>query len=548
MRIDTIPVLLTVCCLAVLCASCGGGTGGGTPGGDASGDISTSDQTVDGVPVGDAGCQADADCDDHISCTKDVCAGGGCTNTPDNSSCDTGETCVPAKGGCFKAKSCFKDEDCTDFIDCTVEGCNQDTKLCESIYDDARCPANTICVPFEWVQEIEGDMDQPTEKDPYVGCVATTRCSKDADCGAKDNPCCATACVAGICAFWPGENGASCSDGDPCNGEEICRLPDGTESGSLFGCYKRGESEAGACGAPPWGWMNEWDCEPGTPRDCDDADLCTVDSCQPSDGSCGHEPVEDGAPCGAGTCHKGICECAGPECQSSCCEVDEVCSVTGCCQPVCTGKSCGGDGCGGSCGSCSVNESCSNGACVPCAPSCDGKQCGDDGCGGSCGDCPANNECKNATCSVYAWVDPASGLMWQNSQEKMGSIWSMAEQVCADLDLGGHTDWRLPTIGELRSLIRGCPATESGGSCNLEDWGCLRWSCRDSSCDGCTAGGGPADGCYWPDGIQGVCGWYWSSSPVQGTSASAWGVTFGGGVVDSADVDDDWSALLRCVR
>lgn len=357
---NRIRAFMVVCCLSA-CASCGGGNGGGSSGTDAAGDIATSDQTVDSVPRYDAGCQADVDCDDHIACTKDICAGGGCTNTPDNSSCGAGETCVPAKGGCFKAKSCFKDEDCADFINCTVEGCNQDTKLCESIYDDARCPANTICVPLAWVQQIESDMDEPTEEDPYVGCVATTRCSKDADCGAKDNPCIEAACVAGICAFWP-EEYSSCSDGDPCNGEETCHLPDDVESGSLYSCYKYGDSEGDDCDAPPWGWTNEWVCEPGIPVNCDDGDACTVDSCKSVDGACEHEPAQDGDPCGGGVCQDGVCECSVEECQGQCCAADQVCSATGCCKPECTGKSCGGDGCGGSCGKCPGDQACMKGS------------------------------------------------------------------------------------------------------------------------------------------------------------------------------------------
>ena len=124
--------------------------------------------------------------------------------------------------------------------------------------------------------------------------------------------------------------------------------------------------------------------------------------------------------------------------------------------------------------------------------------------------------------------------------------WSKAKAHCAGLDLGGHTDWRLPTIGELRSLIRGCSKTEAGGSCNIKEGRCLKWSCRDSSCSGCSNNDGPADGCYRPAELKGRCGWYWSSSAVADSDASAWCVDFNGALVDSARFL--FYKLIRCVR
>jgi len=59
----------------------------------------------------------------------------------------------------------------------------------------------------------------------------------------------------------------------------------------------------------------------------------------------------------------------------------------------------------------------------------------------------------------------------------------------------------------------------------------MKWSCRDDSCSGCSNKGGPANGCYWPDNMQGTCSWYWSSSPVEDYDSFAWYVLFSSGRV-----------------
>ena len=356
------------CGLALLLIACGSGSGGKDvlSGGDGGADASVLDSAGRETtgPGLDAGCQSDDDCDDHISCTVDKCIAGTCSNTPDDGRCGVGETCNLAKGGCFKTKSCFKDEDCIDFIECTVEGCNQETKLCEVIYDHTRCPGNALCVPFEWFQEIDPykdsePIDPPDEDEPYVGCVATKECSKDSDCGSKNNPCVEVACLAGFCAYWPDSESGGCSDGDPCNGEEECALPGEYEDyGDLWDCFQDGDD----CEAPEYGWTDEWYCEEGYPKTCNDGDPCTVDWCNSTDGSCEHELAQDGEACEGGVCQGGECKCTFEECQGTCCEPEEVCSATGCCEPSCNGKSCGGDGCGGSCGQCPGDQVCMNGS------------------------------------------------------------------------------------------------------------------------------------------------------------------------------------------
>jgi len=57
-------------------------------------------------------------------------------------------------------------------------------------------------------------------------------------------------------------------------------------------------------------------------------------------------------------------------------------------------------------------------------------------------------------------TDTSTGLMWEvktddgSSRDKDNTYtWREALSYCETLDLGGHTDWRLPTIKELRSLV-----------------------------------------------------------------------------------------------
>ena len=52
-------------------------------------------------------------------------------------------------------------------------------------------------------------------------------------------------------------------------------------------------------------------------------------------------------------------------------------------------------------------------------------------------------------------TDNLTGLMWAQNANADGAkkIWSAALTYCNDLNLGGYTDWRLPNVKELQSLI-----------------------------------------------------------------------------------------------
>jgi hypothetical protein len=144
-----------------------------------------------------------------------------------------------------------------------------------------------------------------------------------------------------------------------------------------------------------------------------------------------------------------------------------------------------------------------------------------------------------------AWRDGRTGLVWQKTPSPTSMVWAAAANHCRGLDLEGR-GWRMPTINELRSIVRGCQDTESDGVCSVGNEGCLEWSCRDH-CKGCAVRLGPAEmGCYWSDELEGDCSWFWSASPVKGEGDAMWGVGFDEGTVDV--YSSGYGANVRCVR
>lgn len=189
--------------------------------------------------------------------------------------------------------------------------------------------------------------------------------------------------------------------------------------------------------------------------------------------------------------------------------------------------------------------------------------CGD-GAGDSCGqaaDCQNGLLCVDGGCaqvtsvdtgSVY--LDPLTTLEWQQTPTGGKMDWESAVLHCQALHLDG-TGWRLPAIGELRSLFRGCPATVTGGPCGVTG-SCLSWDsggCYNEACQGCELDAGPVGGCYWPEELGGSCEpFYWSSSTADATvdtlfDGAGWYVIFNMGHV-CARAKDFAFGLVRCVR
>lgn len=91
------------------------------------------------------------------------------------------------------------------------------------------------------------------------------------------------------------------------------------------------------------------------------------------------------------------------------------------------------------------------------------------------------------------WKDPKTGLIWSEKHSVAElSTHEDAVAYCDDLSEGGFSDWKLPTIDELRTLIQNCPYTEPYGYCKIsEEAGALSWYDDLDKIWGCN--------CYWED-------------------------------------------------
>jgi len=130
------------------------------------------------------------------------------------------------------------------------------------------------------------------------------------------------------------------------------------------------------------------------------------------------------------------------------------------------------------------------------------------------------------------------GLHW-SSRSSNEMKWYDAVNYCKTLNEGGYSNWRLPTISELRTLIQNCPNTATDGSCGVID-DCTYKGCWSEICGVC-----PADksGKYSKLGDNTSI---WSSSALLDSAGFVWRVNFG-----SANVFINGRANLsyvRCVR
>ncbi len=162
-------------------------------------------------------------------------------------------------------------------------------------------------------------------------------------------------------------------------------------------------------------------------------------------------------------------------------------------------------------------------------------------------DFPTGNHVVDAAERIRELKDEETKeLVWSERFSKAGT-WAAAVSYCGNLNEGGHNDWRLPTIDELRTLIKNCPKTERGGSCKVSERNaCLADNCfsQDCYCDSNEQEG------YYSKLGDGDIVWLWSSSGNSDDPERFWYVSFASGMVGSLlkegyKGDDD---SVRCVR
>lgn len=126
-------------------------------------------------------------------------------------------------------------------------------------------------------------------------------------------------------------------------------------------------------------------------------------------------------------------------------------------------------------------------------------------------------------------LEKIARLQWSPISEREYDA-GKASQYCSELNskqYGGHGGWRLPTIDELRSIVKNCPGTELGGECRVSEANSNLSYIRDYKRKYCHAceGNNPQEHSklYFPsEYVTTII----SKSPVSDDRGFLWGVGF----------------------
>lgn len=257
----------------------------GTPCDDAS--ACTAGDACAAAPDGTVVCQGSTkDCGDGDPCTQDACdpSTGACSHPPvqcdDGNSCTT-DSCDAVTGACFRTP---RTGSCSDGSACTVNdvcsegncipgpqitcpnrgclrpiGCLPDRGCFDYLPDPSLCPADTQCIDYT--------------------CLATGLCGSLFLQYCNPGGCWgAGTCYLGSCIPVPTTN--LCDDHNPCT-DDVCADP------TTKTCTHTNNTAPCDSACATGGTCAEGACQGGTPRNCDDGKVCTIDSCSSVSG-CTH--------------------------------------------------------------------------------------------------------------------------------------------------------------------------------------------------------------------------------------------------------------------
>ncbi len=354
----------------------------------------------------------------NAECLYDPCYGITCTTPPGQ--------CRESVGDCVGG-DCVYDQDntkaCTDGNPCTTDTCVNGT--CSSTAITCTTPPVKKCSDDgmslrTWAKNgtcVNGTCQYVETVLPCSGGCVNAVCSADpcagVDCSTAPNSCMKSpgVCVGGDCV-WENDDGATCSDNNECTSGDYC--------------------QGGQCRA-------------GTGVDCDDSDLCTADSCDPSSG-CDNRYI-------------------GNECDdNNPCTNNECSPLFGCDYPW-NNASCTDDN------ACTVGDFCDSGKCVP----------------GIVKDCDDGNVCTSDSCNIGTGCVNEANAIQCRPAECVGLVLKPAAfcankscQIPADLDCD---DGQFCTIDSC-SEATGCGRTfatfacDDGNPCTGAD------KCQGGACSG----------------------------------------------------------------
>jgi len=168
-------------------------------------------------------------------------------------------------------------------------------------------------------------------------------------------------------------------------------------------------------------------------------------------------------------------------------------------------------------------------------------------------DCLENESCTDNSCVRRSCINNQEtyvegNLCWQKVPTNQQMTSRQAIQHCENLAYANFSDWRVPTIRELRTLVRGCPDIEIGGACPVYSGPDVDWN--GDCTNGCPEASGPGDnGCYMTISVQGPCGGTWSSSQGGGGpfEVGVWALNYQRGIITYSLLNYQ-NPIVRCVR
>lgn len=258
------------------------------------------DGVCGGVPVS---------CDDGDVCTDDTCdAASGCEHIHNLDACDDGDPCTVGdkcqQGECAGAPvacDCTADADCESFEDGDV--CNG-TLYCDTTQVPFKCAvAEDTIIECEEAQGINAFCLSPV-CDPETGECSFAPAHDGEACSDEDTCTLGDLCDNGVCTS---QAFLGCDDDNVCT-EDLCDPASGCKHAPQEGeC-----DDANPCTVGDYCAAGE--CVPAGPLDCDDGKVCTTDGCHPESGCFAepntaicddHDACTQDDLCAGGDCHPG---------------------------------------------------------------------------------------------------------------------------------------------------------------------------------------------------------------------------------------------------